>query len=70
MAYSPESVRKFWALMRATEPRSFLVRRLLQRLERGELDEQEAAEWLACDERQLAARSRVPGPWANAFNRK
>lgn len=49
MTYSTESVHAFWALMRLANQKPFLVRRLLQRLENGEIDEREAAEWIAPD---------------------
>jgi len=61
MSYSAESVQMFWAMIRAARPRAFLVRRLLQRLERGEIDEREAADWIAsarnADRRQLCHSS-------------
>jgi hypothetical protein len=52
MAYSTVSIREFWQLMRVARQKPFLVRRLLQRLDRGEIDEREAAEWLACENRR------------------
>jgi hypothetical protein len=60
MAYSTESIAAFWALMRAGRPKPFLVRRLLQRLDRGEIDERTATEWLADARRAGSARRSRP----------
>jgi hypothetical protein len=50
MAYSTESIQAFWAMMRRARSKPFLVQRLLQRMDGGEIDEREAAEWLASEE--------------------
>jgi hypothetical protein len=60
MTYSAESIAVFWALMRAGRPKPFLVRRLLQRLDRGEIDERAATEWLADTGRAGKPRRSMP----------
>jgi hypothetical protein len=66
MTYSAESVHAFWALMRSARPKEFLVRRLLQRMERGEMDEHEAAAWLA-SEPEAADGKRPRADWPRIF---
>ena len=56
MTYSTEAIQAFWALMRMGKPKPFLVRRLLQRLDRDEIDERTAAEWLAVSRSDLRVR--------------
>jgi hypothetical protein len=60
MTYSAESITVFWALMRVGRPKPFLVRRLLQRLDRGEIDELAATEWLSRATRAVRARRSRP----------
>ena len=56
MTYSAESIQAFWALMRIGKQKPFLVRRLLQRLDRCEIDERTAAEWLTDSRHDVTTR--------------